>query len=453
MRTITKEKITLCLLIGLFVFTVGTPLMTTGVVQGTTLEKHDSATTAYTPHDAIYIHSNAEMIAQATAESWPGNGSEVSPYQITGYSFYDQIHSIEIRNIDLHWEFTDNYIDGPYDETVWCGMEITNSTNGYVANNVITGRFRGLWLIDIYDVTITNNLVHDNLFNGIECVGFINGCLISDNTVTGTPGSGIVILTGVDSEISRNNITDCDGSGIQLTGTSTNCQITDNIVNGVGSFGIQLRDSTSADVMHNVISNADEDGIYIFGSEGIEIYNNSIDTSGDDGIVLNGCNSGLIHNNSLTGSEGIGIFVQEAENSIIKFNHVEDSTEYGLETAADAEYVEITRNVFINNSAAVQVCDEGENNTYIYNYYDDWVSPDADSDLIVDSPYVIDGDTENEDPYPLADPDAVPPTIDETTTTGTGESESVPIPMEMILIAGGAVVIILVGVFVVKRKT
>lgn len=453
MRNITKEKITLCLLIGLFVFAVGTPLMTTGVVQETTLEKHDSATLAYTPHDAIYIHSNAEMIAQATAESWPGDGSEETPYQITGYSFYDQIHSIEIRNIDLYWEFTDNYIDGPYDETVWCGMEITNSTNGYVANNVITGRFRGLWLIDIYDVTITNNLIHDNLFNGIECVGYINGCLISDNTITRNDGGGIVILTGVDSEISNNNITDCDGMGIQLVSASANCQITDNIVNEVGSFGIQVKDAISADIMHNVLSNIDEDGIYVFGSEDIEIYNNSIVTTGDDGIVLNGCNSGLIHNNSLIGSDGIGILVQEAENSKIKFNHVEDSTEYGMVTTVDAEFTEITQNIFINNSATgSQVYDEGENNTYIYNYYDEWTTPDVDSDLIVDTPYEIDGDANNEDPYPLADPNTGPPETEETTTTTTETGESAPIPMEMLLIVGGAVVIILVGVFFVKRK-
>jgi len=222
-------------------------------------------------------------------------------------------------------------------------------------------------------------------------------------------------------------------------------------VNEEGSFGIQLKDATSAEVMHNVLSNVDEDGIYVFGSDDIEVYNNSIATTGDDGIVLNGCNSGLIHNNSLTGSDGIGIFVMEADNSIIKFNHVEDSSEYGLETAVDAEYMQITRNVFINNGAAEsQVCDEGANNTYIHNYFDDWTSPDADSDLIVDVPYVIDGDTENEDPYPLADPDAVPPATEEPTTpTGTGA----PIPMEIILIAGGAVVIILVGVFVLKRRT
>ncbi|MGY5874049.1 MAG: right-handed parallel beta-helix repeat-containing protein, partial [Candidatus Thorarchaeota archaeon] len=433
MRILTKEKIALCLLIGLFVFVASAPLMTIGVLQERTLESHDNATPAYTPHDAILIHSNDEMIAQATAETWPGDGSVGNPYQITGYSFYDVHHSVEIRNIDLHWTFTDNEIDGPHDGTVWCGMEITNSTNGYVANNVITGRFRGLWLIDIYDVTITNNLIVDNLFHGIECVGFINGCLISDNTMTENTGSGIVILEAVDSEISGNNITECGGTGIQVLTTATNCQITDNHVEDVLGLGINLGNAVSVEIMHNELTNINGAGICAIISNDIEIYNNTIIGGGDYGIYLKDSSFGLIHNNSIVGFDGIGIMMDSGENCTFKFNHVEDSSDYGFKTAAESEYMEITQNVFINNGATgSQVYDEGGNNTYIYNYYDEWISPDADSDLIIDVPYVIDGDADNEDPYPLADPNAVPPETDDP-TTGTGA----PIPMEILLIAGG----------------
>ncbi|MGY5881939.1 MAG: right-handed parallel beta-helix repeat-containing protein [Candidatus Thorarchaeota archaeon] len=410
MKIITKEKITLCFLIGLFVFAIGNPLMTTEVLQERTLEKHDKVTSAYTPHTAILLDGNTEMIAQATAESWPGDGTAGDPYQITGYSFYDVQHSVEIRNIDLHWTFTDNEIDGPGDATVWCGMEISNSSNGYVANNVIFNRYRGLWLVDIEDVTITNNIIEDNLFHGIECPGYINSCLISDNTIRRCDESGIRILTGVDSEISGNSITNCDGSGI-----------------------------------------------WIQESNDIELYNNSILNSGDDGFILKNCKFSLVHNNSIIGSDGIGIAVSSGANSIIRFNHIEDSTEYGLRTAASAELMEITRNVFINNGVAAQVCDEGENNTYIYNYFDEWTSPDADSDQIVDTAYSIDGAAGNEDPYPLADPNAIPPVTSVTTTTtgtssGTGTGTETTVPMEIILIAGGAVVIIVVGIFFVKRK-
>ena len=115
--------------------------------------------------------------------------------------------------------------------------------------------------------------------------------------------------------------------------------------------------------------------------------------------------------------------------------------------------MKITRNVFINNGATMQICDEGENNTYIYNYNDDWTSPDVDSDQIVDTPYSIDGVVGNQDLYPLADPHAVPPvTTTTTTTTTTSTGTGTPIPMELLLLADGGVIIILVGVFFVKRK-
>jgi parallel beta-helix repeat protein len=391
------------------------------------------------------------MIAQATAESWPGNGTAAAPYQITGYYFYDVQHSVEIRNIDLHWTFTENEVDGPGNVTVWCGMEITNSTNGYVANNLFHNRYRGLWLIDIYDVTITNNIVEDNLLHGIECVGFINGCLISDNTLRRNTGSGIRILTAVDSEISGNDVTDCDGTGIQVIGTTSSCQIIDNTIDMVTGLGIHIAHATSVSIMHNEVVNATGDGVYVLESQSIDVYNNSLYEGDDDGIVLTDCIFGTIRNNTVVDADGIGISVVSGGNSTFRFNQIEDSSDYGLKTAANADNMTITRNVFINNGVTSQIFDEGENNIYIYNYYDDWISPDADLNQIVDVPYVIDGGAESEDPYPLAAPDAVPPTPEEPSTTP--EEDGGQIPLEMMMIAGGAVIVLLVGILVMKKRT
>jgi parallel beta-helix repeat protein len=447
MRANAKGKITLLLLIGLVVFAVGSPLMTSEFIR-TGIDAHDQFSPAYTAHDAILLDGNAEMIALATAESWPGNGTADDPYEITGYYFYDVQHSVEIRNIDLHWTFTDNEIDGPGDLTVWCGVEISNSSNGYVANNLFHNRYRGLWLIDIDDVTITGNTFEDNLLHGIECVGYINGCLISDNTMTRCVGAGIRILTAVDSEISGNEVSDCDGCGIQVIGTTTSCQITDNSIESVTGIGIQVTQSTSATVMHNEIENATGDGIYLSVSENVDVYNNTLTGGGDDGITATHCNFGQIYNNTITGTDGIGISVMSGGNSTFRFNHVEGSSDFGLKTAANAENMTVTRNIFLSNGVEAQVCDEGENNVIIYNYFDDWTSPDADSDQIVDVAYSLDGEAGNEDPYPLAAPDAVPPTPSEPTPPPGGQ-----IPLETLVIAGGAIVVVLIGVLVVKKRT
>jgi parallel beta-helix repeat protein len=450
MRANAKGKITLLILIGLAVFMAGSPIITSGIPLQSGAELHDSFTPAYTAHDAILLDGNAEMIAQATAESWLGNGTAAAPYEITGYYFYDVTHSVEIRNIDLHWTFTDNEIDGPANSSVWCGIEVSNSRNGYVANNLIHNRFRGIWLIDIFEVTITDNIIEDNLFNGIECEGFINGCLISDNTIRRNEGSGIRTITAVDSEISGNDISDCFGLGIQVMTDTTGCQITNNRIDDVVASGINLGYSTSVSIMHNQIINASGESVYVRGSHDIEIFNNSIYDGGDDGIAVTNCAFGTIHNNTIDGTDGIGISVVSGGNSTFRFNHIEDATDYGLETGVNAEDMMITRNVFINNVGTSQVCDEGANNIFIYNYYDDWTSPDADSDQIVDTPYGLDGGTGNEDPYPLAAPNVVPPVTEEPTTLPGGNEGQ--IPLELVTIAGGAVIVVIIGVLFVKKR-
>ena len=52
-------------------------------------------------------------------------------------------------------------------------------------------------------------------------------------------------------------------------------------------------------------------------------------------------------------------------------------------------------------SIATWIFDDGSNNVFAYNYWSDWTSPDVDADGIVDTPYSIDGNSNNHDQYPL----------------------------------------------------
>ncbi|MCK4567811.1 MAG: hypothetical protein KAU48_10945, partial [Candidatus Thorarchaeota archaeon] len=94
-----------------------------------------------------------------------------------------------------------------------------------------------------------------------------------------------------------------------------------------------------------------------------------------------------------------------------------------------------------------QVCDDGTSNLVSQNYYDDWSSPDVDTDGYVDSPYALDGDAENQDDLPLAVAGVVPT---ETVTTSTTIDNL--LPMDMLLIAGAIGVIILVAVILVFKR-
>ena len=108
-------------------------------------------------------------------------------------------------------------------------------------------------------------------------------------------------------------------------------------------------------------------------------------------------------------------------------------------------------NSFIDNGDTCQVCDDGTSNIVSHNYYDDWDSPDVDVNGYVDSPYAFEGDSENQDEYPLAEAGVVPTEVEPTPTTGTGGNN--PLPMELIIITGATgAIIIIAGILLLKRR-
>ena len=71
------------------------------------------STAQLTPHPPIVIDGNSEFAAQASTDSWSGNGTESSPYVIDrlniSYAPRDLIH---IRNVDLHFRVVNCLLTG-----------------------------------------------------------------------------------------------------------------------------------------------------------------------------------------------------------------------------------------------------------------------------------------------------------------------------------------------------
>ncbi|TFF94344.1 right-handed parallel beta-helix repeat-containing protein [Candidatus Thorarchaeota archaeon] len=450
MQLRVKAKITQLIAIGLFVFLVGTPAVVPST-QG--LDRKGGFIDAYTPHEAILIDGNAELAAQAAAEEWPGNGTEAAPYLISGYYFYDITHSLEMNNVDLHWAFVGNEVDGPGDQNVWCGIEVDNSSNGIISENIFHGKFRGVDIIDVLNIVIANNTIEDNLLHGIGSEGFINGCVISDNTIRRCAGAGVWSPSAFDSEISRNTITDCNGGGIQILAAAVRCQIIDNVVDGFSGIGIQIGASTDVDIVHNRVANGSGRGLYVTAAADIDIYNNTILNCSDYGMDLREFCDSVVHNNCITVVDGEGIALKSGDHSLVEFNDITSCSGYGIKTYVDAANMTMTCNFLYDNGGSVQAADEGEDNAYVSNYYNDWTAPDANSDGFVDLSYELDGEASNEDLYALADPSFVPTIPEETSSPGTGTGERItPVPLEIIVVAAGTAVALLAGAFILKRR-
>ncbi|MFX0207599.1 MAG: CARDB domain-containing protein, partial [Candidatus Hodarchaeota archaeon] len=123
------------------------------------------------------------------------------------------------------------------------------------------------------------------------------------------------------------------------------------------------------------------EGIYIFNSFDIEIDNNFINDN------------------------HFGIDLRYSKSIIIKRNTIANSTSYGIELYSSNINIVAWNNFSKNNLGSSQVYDDQDQvNTYAYNFWDDWTSPDNDNDGIVDNPYPIAGNPNNQDSYPLTTP-------------------------------------------------
>jgi hypothetical protein len=75
---------------------------------------------------------------------------------------------------------------------------------------------------------------------------------------------------------------------------------------------------------------------------------------------------------------------------------------------------------WINKSQAAEYeTTTGLVNSFSYNYWDDWTEPDNNNDGVVDEPYLLDGDINRYDEFPLTSPNAISDPIRSSTLTSS----------------------------------
>ena len=446
------RKLTLVLLALMFVFP---SLVQIGSVSNTTsFDLTKNYTESYVHHDQIWIQSNEEFSIQAAAESWAGDGSEGNPYVITGYLFDCETQPLRIWDTTVHWIFTENVIDG-VGGAIQCGTWIDNVTHGSIVNNEVTNRHSGLAITNVEDFTVTGNYVHDCWGNGIEfyAAGMTN-TLVQDNIIENIGDAGIYSTTSRDCVVKDNTLTNIDNIGIALLGLTPNCNITGNTISNTGSSGIIMSHSENGFVTGNTIKQTTSQGIYMSAPSNCVISENTIGDVIGDGLRAVNAEFSVISENIIENCTDDGLLLSSGTNTSVHWNSVSNVSGYAVNLETDSSYFSVKFNTFIDTSVDCQVCDDGTSNLVSQNYYDDWNSPDADADGYVDSPYSLDGDSENQDEFPLAVAGIVPITETETssTTTDTSVGDD-PFPMEIILIAGAVGAIVLVAaLLLVKRR-
>ena len=418
----------------------------------------------YTPHDPIHIDGNADFLAQDAAEEWPGDGSPENPIIISGYSIAAAEHMLRVENSDLHYEFVGNQLDGL--SYVWCGVACINAANGVIKDNYVRRAAAGIHVVTVENYTIQGNEVLDSLFAGI---------VVEDGSVNVT--------------VKNNIVYDNAEFGIHIgnpygSATSHNVTIVGNTVYGNSPSGILLLEAENCIIDNNEVYSNTLNGIVVeSGSHSIN-YNNITDcitgifvSEGNCSITRNkishveyalsvGTENNTISKNELTNNGKVGLRFfhsytdgNSGSHNLVTGNVIANNSRWGLEFIANADDNVVQGNYFFLNGETCQATDDGTNNFIDANYWDDWITPDANNDSIVDSPYSIVGDAENSDLHPMAAPDvwiypwfAGPCGCDDETTATTTAGEVLPLDPLLLSVGASAVVIILIVAVFVKRK-
>jgi parallel beta-helix repeat protein len=302
-----------------------------------------------------------------------------------------------------------------------------NTANAEVVNCSIYKNYIGLYFFEAEGGLIANNTIMNTFSYG----SFLNASArstVSNNKMmyTGAPAIGLINSWG--SYINDNSIV--NGS-ISLE-DSINCHIANNTLDYPGSFGIFLNNSANSQIVNNVVFYGGETGISITHSStnctvsgnfvnwvlsGISISESAVDCSVANNtvkwawagiVIMDFANRTLVSGNIILNSYAYsGIYISNASAATISNNVIYNSTPYGgifLQSFSDNNLIEW--NDFLNNtgSGSSQAYDSCTNNTFRYNHWSNWTSPDENGDGIVDSAYVIDGGASNADPSPLVAP-------------------------------------------------
>lgn len=417
----------------------------------------------YTPHNPIHIDGNADFLAQDVSEDWPGDGSPENPIIISGYSFAAAEHMLRVENSNLHFKFVDNQLDGL--SYVWCGVACINAANGVIKDNYVRRAAAGIHVVTVENYTIQGNNVRDSLFGGIVVEAGSVNVTVKDNIVYENQDFGIHIgnpygsATSYNVTITGNTVYENTPSGIRLL-EAENCIVDNNEVYSNALNGIVV-EAGSHSINYNNVTDCTT-GILVSNGN-CTITRNKI--SHVEYALSIGTENNTILKNELTNNEKVGLrffhsYTDEnsGSNNHVTGNVIANNSRWGLEFIANTDGNIVVGNYFFLNGITCQANDDGTNNFIDSNYWDDWTTPDANNDSIVDIPYAIDGDAENSDAHPMAAPDiwiypwfAGPCGCDnDTTTTTTGN----PLLLAPLILTAGisVVVIILVVVVFVKRR-
>lgn len=330
--------------------------------------------------------------------------------------------------IYLGWSESSTLSDNTIAYNSGDGISLDHSGNSILSSNTISdNNGNGMCLDGSKNNRILDNILVNNSLNfigsslhGYDLEAYLQA-EVANNSINGKALIYWRYITGetVPSGVGQVILVYCNSvevTGQHLIGVQgaycSNLFIHSNIISN-GSTGIALISSGSNTLSNNVISNGSI-GIALVSSESNTLSNNII-SNGSMGIALVSSGRNSLANNTIVNNSEYGIYIDGGSNAIFN-NTIANNSDYGIYIDGGSHNKIMYNDFSRNNPGCPQAYDApfvniGEwcNNSFKYNCWDEWISPDNDMDGIVDSPYQLAGPSvhsqhiypKNQDPYPL----------------------------------------------------
>lgn len=314
-------------------------------------------------HDPISIDGNIEFHNKALIEGWKGNGSMYDPYFISNYSINTLGEpGIQIKNTTVYFNIENVTLTGSINNLTGA-IHLINVTNGYFKNNIASNNTNGIFLNLAYNNTFTENTIFNNKY-GIYLGSSSNNNLFTKNNVS--MNNRCFWLSYSDFNNINSNIFINNNDGIKLSASNNNI-FSENTVANNNIDGFSLTLSCQNEFRNNFINNNTFSGFYInVESNYNKFESNNIYNSGQHGISLRG--------NSISNYIYLNTFIENNNGTFYLSN---------------------------NGSQAYSSNENIWNNGTHGNYWSDYSGYDENGDGIGDNPYIIEGEGDNTDPYPM----------------------------------------------------
>jgi len=163
-------------------------------------------------------------------------------------------------------------------------------------------------------------------------LGFSIGNILCENHITGAIDSGIRLFESSKNNISNNILRNNAYDGIELGGKSIDNIISQNMIINNGEDGIHLNeDSSNNKIFQNTIQYNQDDGIQVLGKSNL-IYNNILYNNTDCGFICAGSFNNFNKNHVSNNSIGVWLyytkFTKVKENNLI--NNSEENVDFSV---------------------------------------------------------------------------------------------------------------------------